>query len=290
MFGVYGACKVSGVPLVWTLHGADPSPYESHLTVRRRAIRSASKLIARERLAHFVAVSDFTSGCFLRILGSEHLDRLITIPNGFSALPALLALPPPQRTGPLKIGFVGRLEQLKGIFDLPAIALELQRRGVTYTFLIFGNGSMEAELKARFHEAGVSPAAVRFMGYEADPSRIYSQFSVMLHLSPADWLPTTTLESLAAGRPVVAYNAGGLPEIVRHGETGLLCPVGAVNEIADCLIDLHSAPSRAQSMGEKGRQVAARRFSVERMTSDYLELFSRILQTQRSVDNVLSAL
>jgi len=281
MFGVYGACRVSGVPLVWTWHGADPSAYVSP-SVKTRAIRSMLRFLADDPLVHFVAVSNFTKSCFQQILGRDRVTRLLTIPNGLSAIPALLQLPPPEFSGALKIGFVGRLEEIKGIFDLPVVARELARRGIAYRLLVFGDGSMEKELRARLAGPGIDPLAISFRGYEPDLGRIYSAFDVFLQLAPNEWLGLTNIEALAAARPVVGYNSGGTPEVVRDGHHGCLCAPGDTSGIVERLVQLYRDPETAKGLGQNGRAWARKGFSLERMTSDYLELFSRIQQTQRS--------
>jgi glycosyltransferase involved in cell wall biosynthesis len=189
----------------------------------------------------------------------------------------LLGLPLPDFGGPLRIGFVGRLEEIKGIFDLPAIALGLRQRGVVFTLLIYGDGSMDQKLKEAFAQSGLVDGTVRFMGYEPDAAKLYSNVQVTLHLSRKDWLPSTIIESMAAGRPVIAYNAGGVPEIVEHNQTGILCAPGAREEIVDRLEDICRNQEFIRSVADRGRASMSPRFTVERMVREYVELFTRIL-------------
>jgi glycosyltransferase involved in cell wall biosynthesis len=72
------------------------------------------------------------------------------------------------------------------------------------------------------------------------------------------------LEAMAAGRPVVARRAGALPEIVRHGTTGLLLDGEDARHVAGALGALLAAPDTAQAMGAAGRQLAQEAFSPER--------------------------
>jgi glycosyltransferase involved in cell wall biosynthesis len=203
--------------------------------------------------------------------------QLVTILNGIATLPALLALPTRDYRGPLQIGFVGRLEEIKGIFDLPAIALGLRRRGVAFTLLIYGDGVMEQKLREAFAQAGSEDTLVRFMGYESDVTKIYSSLDVMLHLSTKDWLPSTVIETTAAGCPVVAYNAGGIPEIIKDGQTGILCKPGVTEEIVDRLEDVSKNREFISVLATRGRASMSSQFTVERMVKEYVELFSRML-------------
>jgi len=277
MFGVYGACRMAGIPLIWTAHGVDMSKYEARVTLKARAIRAAFRFLAKDRRGCFVGVSQFTSRTFLPMFQPAQPAHLVTILNGISSLPALLALPAPDYRGPLHIGFVGRLEEIKGIFDLPSIALGLRRRGVAFTLLIYGDGGMDQKLREGFAHAGFDDTLVRFMGYESVVTKIYSGLHVTLHLSRKDWFPSTVIESTAAGRPVIAYDAGGVPEIVKDGQTGILCRPGATKEIVDRLVEVGKNHDILTSMATQGKASMASQFTVARMVKDYVQLFYRML-------------
>jgi glycosyltransferase involved in cell wall biosynthesis len=281
MFGVYGACRMAGIPLVWTAHGVDMSKYEGRVTLKARAIRATLRSMAKDQRVCFVGVSEFTSRTFLPMFQPTQPPQLVTILQRIPSLPALLALPAPDYRGPLQIGSVGRLEEIKGIFDLPAIALQLRQLGVAFTLLIYGDGVMEHKLREAFARAGFDDTLVRFMGYESDVTKIYSSFHVMLHLSRKDWLPATVVESTAAGRPVIAYNAGGVPEIVEDGQTGILCRPGVTEEIVDRLEEACKNHDFLASLAAQGRASIASRFTVQRMVEEYVELFSRLLSLCR---------
>jgi glycosyltransferase involved in cell wall biosynthesis len=169
------------------------------------------------------------------------------------------------------------LEEIKGILDLPFIALELRRRGVPFTLLIYGDGVMAQKLREAFARAGFDDTLVRFMGYESDVTKIYSSLHVTLHLSRKDWFPSTVIESTAAGRPVIAYDAGGVPEIIKDGQTGILCRPGVTEEIVDRLAEMGKNHDLLRSMAIQGRVSMASQFTVERMVREYVELFSRML-------------
>jgi glycosyltransferase involved in cell wall biosynthesis len=277
MFGVYGACRIAGIPLVWTAHGVDMSKYEGRVTLKARAIRATFRSLAKDRRGCFVGVSKFTSRTFRPMFQPAQSAQVVTILNGLSSLPALLALPAPDYRGPLQVGFVGRLEEIKGVLDLPAIALGLRRRGVAFTLLIYGDGVMDQKLREAFAHAGFDDTHVRFMGYESDVTKIYSSLHVMLHLSRKDWFPSTVIESTAAGRPVIAYDAGGVPEIVKDGQTGILCRPGVTEEIVDRLAEVGKNHDLLTSMAIQGKASMASQFTVERMVKEYVELFSRML-------------
>lgn len=268
MFGVYLAARLAGVPLFWTFHGADAPAYRRRL--RFRLIARLYSLLARDPSLHLVGVSEFVSQNLRVLFGGG--ARVSTVWNGLAGLDRLLALPPPQPANQLRIGFVGRLERLKGVWDLPAIALLLRRRGVPFQLTVLGSGSQQQLLESAFRAAGFSSAQVVFAGYRPDPLPIYSALDVTVQLSPREWLGSTIIESCAAARPVVAYASGGNLEILSAG-SGRLVPVSDVAAVAAALDRFWRRPGELAQVGRRARTMVAARFACQRMVRDYLELF-----------------
>jgi glycosyltransferase involved in cell wall biosynthesis len=86
---------------------------------------------------------------------------------------------------------------------------------------------------------------------------------------------------MACGLPVVATTAGGLPEIVDHGRTGLLVSPGDSEALAWALHELLAYPDRRRGMGEAGRRVAVERFGLERMLDETADLYRELLARRR---------
>jgi glycosyltransferase involved in cell wall biosynthesis len=85
------------------------------------------------------------------------------------------------------------------------------------------------------------------------------------------------LEAMACGAPVVASNAGGIPEVVAHGETGYLFDVGAVQDMAEGSIEILTDPAKKRAFAEAGRRVAIERFSAASVVPMYERLYERVL-------------
>ncbi|MBI2114383.1 MAG: glycosyltransferase [candidate division NC10 bacterium] len=96
--------------------------------------------------------------------------------------------------------------------------------------------------------------------------------------STREGIPLALLEAMAASLPVVATEVGGIPEVVRHDETGLLVPSGDPAALANAVVRLFQDPTRANAMGERGRARYLERFTVERLVREvealYLTLWS----------------
>jgi glycosyltransferase involved in cell wall biosynthesis len=274
MFGVYLAARRAGVPLFWTFHGADAPAYRRRL--RFRLIARLYSLLGRDGNLRLVGVSGFVSQNLRALFGAR--ARISTVLNGFAGLDSLLSLPPPHIADKLRIGFVGRLERLKGVWDLPLIALLLRRRGVPFQLTVFGGGSQQELLASAFRAAGFGDAQVVLAGYEPDPLRIYSAVDGTVQLCPREWLGSTIIESCAAARPVVAYAAGGNLEILRDGG-GCLVPVCDVEAVAAALERWWRHPEELARAGQRARTMAAARFASQRMVREYVEMFRQGLST-----------
>lgn len=100
--------------------------------------------------------------------------------------------------------------------------------------------------------------------------------AVDLYVLPtlADNLPYTILEAMGCGLPIVATNVGGIPEQIVHGETGLLVPAGNPVELAGAILTMLSDPETARIMGQRGRERAESKFSMEGFVAAYEALLS----------------
>jgi glycosyltransferase involved in cell wall biosynthesis len=85
------------------------------------------------------------------------------------------------------------------------------------------------------------------------------------------------LEAMACKVPSIATRVGGVPELIDDGETGLLYPVGAVNDMASGALDLLTNPDRLQTMRDAGRKAAQKRFCTTLVIPQYVEFYESLL-------------
>ncbi len=156
----------------------------------------------------------------------------------------------------------GRLSPEKGHrFLVEAIAL---MRGVSENvcFLFCGDGVCRYDLERQADHLGVGWRC-RFAGFRHDIEKIFRAMDIMALPSLTEGLPNVVLEAFACGKPVVATAVGGVPEIVVHGENGLLVPPGRPDLIADALTQLLADPQRMFSMGRQGYRKVKDEFSFD---------------------------
>ncbi len=126
----------------------------------------------------------------------------------------------------------------------------------------------------------VGRAQVRFVPFQEAPAAVcayYHAADVYLHAARADTFPTTILEALACGLPVVATSVGGIPEQIEDGVTGYLTPPSDATAMANCARKLLSDQELRQRLGRQAAEQARRRFDVNRMVEEYIEWYQEIL-------------
>jgi glycosyltransferase involved in cell wall biosynthesis len=144
--------------------------------------------------------------------------------------------------------------------------------------LVVGAGPEFRRLKTLAGDDGL----VRMLGKRLDVPDILNAADAVCLSSAAEGSPMVLLEAMAAGKPIIATNVGGIPEAVENEKTGVLVPVGDCDAFAAALLRLASNPALAARLGLAGRERQRSRFSVERMVAQYAEVFEEILEAWRS--------
>jgi glycosyltransferase involved in cell wall biosynthesis len=175
---------------------------------------------------------------------------------------------------------VGRFVPKKG-FDvlLDACAL-LAGRGVDLHCRLIGGGGEEGNLRAQAHALGLA-GHVRFDGplpqrevvRAVRESAVFAAPCVVAADGDRDGLPTVLLEAMALGTPCVATDIVGIPELVRHGVTGLLVPPNDAPALADALQRVLDAPAERAALARRARALIERDFDVARNAAELRALF-----------------
>jgi glycosyltransferase involved in cell wall biosynthesis len=110
---------------------------------------------------------------------------------------------------------------------------------------------------------------------------ILNASDVAVSASRWEGFPNNLVEAMAAGKPVIATAVGGVPELVVHGETGVLVPAGDRAELAKAMLLLHGSLETCNSMGRSGRQIALQEFDVRAMARRHEELYRMLLEKRQ---------
>jgi glycosyltransferase involved in cell wall biosynthesis len=124
-------------------------------------------------------------------------------------------------------------------------------------------------------------APVTFTGFLHDPGKVYAIADIVAHTSTApEPFGRVVIEAMIAGRPVVAANAGALPEIVVDSATGILTPPGDDAALAAALVSLLTSETRRAQMGNAARARAETEYSLDKMTRRMEEFYRLTVQSK----------
>jgi glycosyltransferase involved in cell wall biosynthesis len=271
-----------GAPVVTNCHGA-----EFALARRKGWVRPILKeaLIASDRIicnsSHTAAEVRALSGC-----DSEVIPYGTTV----EVKPSRTTRQPNERP---RILFTGRLIQRKGVeYLIRAMPRILQHRDAS--LVITGGGDQRARLEALTDELNLRHA-VEFLGFVDNETldRQYAACDVYVNPSIIDdrgdteGLGVGPIEAFAHGRPVVASAVGGIPDVVKHRETGLLVPEKSPEHLADAILELLADPTYAQELARNGLAYSRERFDwgtiTDAIESVYRDAIGETRQPRRTV-------
>ncbi len=273
------AAAIAGCPIVSTDHWIHDTE-----TGWRSAVRGQLDMLgARAFRGHTVMVSHAQRRVHER-LGRLPTTCVETIPNGVDTrafrpdpaagarLRAALGL---SHAAPVFVN-VAMLRPGKGHADLLAALAVVLQRAPAARLLVVGDGVERAPLEARANALGVG-GAVRFLGVRSDVTAVLAAADVYVHPSLFEALPTSILEAMAVGLPVVATNVGGVPELVADGRTGLLVPPASAHALAGAMLTLLD-PALRTAFGAAGRRWAESEGSAQVWLDRIEALYRRVVR------------
>jgi len=173
-----------------------------------------------------------------------------------------------------------RFAPMKGYEYVVPAAYQIIRKYPDTHMLLIGDGPMLHSLKAQILELGL-PAHFHFAG-QISPTQIHrylAQADLYWHLLPCEGLLRPIIQALATGIPAIAFRVGGIPEVVKDGETGYCVEPEQESEVVKATRKLWDDPAAARRMGETGKARVLEQFAWPRMTDiierEYRELLAR---------------
>ena len=180
------------------------------------------------------------------------------------------------RTDDVVVGFVGRLVAIKNpLLLLRALHLARDQGAHSLKLVVVGGGDLEEDVKREVDRLGLS-ASVHFTGWRRDLAQVYAGLDIVVLCSNNEGTPVSLIEAMAAGCVAVGTAVGGVPDVIRDGETGALVPPNDPNALAAVLVHLAGAPVVRQALGEAGR-VAVGIYDRRRLLADTEALYSECL-------------
>jgi L-malate glycosyltransferase len=175
------------------------------------------------------------------------------------------------------VGNVAALVPHKGQRHLVEAAALVVREVPDVRFVIAGEGELRESLQHQIRSHGLEKHVI-LAGFRPDVLSLHKAFDIFVMSSMMEGLGTSLLDAMACGKPVVATRAGGMPEVVSDGESGILVPPRDDRALADAIVRLLKEPTLRERMGAAGMSLANTRFSAERMVAETLDVYADVVR------------
>ncbi len=219
---------------------------------------------AAARTDCFVAVSEYVR----RVLADAApglAARMTVVRNGVDTS---YFSPRERGAGDFCFGVVCRLTGWKRV-HLAVEAAALSGTGL----VVIGDGEERGRLETLARQRG---ARVRFVGFQADPRALVAGCDAILSTADSEPLGLSVLEALAMGRPVIAFAAGGIPEIVEDQVTGILVSEATAAALARVMDRARGDRTSLEKMGATGRRFVVEHCSIDRMCQGYAAAYDAV--------------
>ena len=265
------------IPIIFTVHGfhGEMKAFDYWLCARF-CNRFATKVIAVAKAEEKILLERGIRGGLIQ-----------TILNGVPDPRQLkFDTPEPLRKLPLEhltlVGVIARLETTKGIHFLIEAFAKIAPQFSKLHLVIVGTGGKEQELKEQTAKLGLS-GRINFTGYQRNVHDYLAHFQVLVIPSLHEAHPLVLMEGMSHGKPIIATAVGGIPEVIKNGENGLLVSPANSEELAMAMAHLLTDPELLTKIGKKGRETYQKEFTVERMLGETKKVYDSLLsQNKRS--------
>lgn len=285
--GILGrmAARMAGVPVV--VHTLHSLVFHEYQKAWQNRVYIALKRLCAPMTDVLISVNDRTAQGALAA-GVGRPEQHVTIFSGMDLDPflsvggrlspdqakALVGIPP----GVPVMGKIARLFPLKGHEQFFDAAARVAAARPDAWFLLVGDGELRESLQARARELGIAERTV-FAGLVPpdDVARHIQAMDVVVHTSLREGIARVIPQALAVGKPVVAFNLDGAPEVVRDGQSGYLVPALDAGRLAARVVELFGDAARRDAMGRAGREFVAAHFGVDLMVERINQVYYRLL-------------
>jgi L-malate glycosyltransferase len=251
-----------------TIVGSDPSyaPLTQYLLSASDAATAVSESLARDTRRHFCPGAD---PCAIEVI-PNFVDTERFAPQA------------PGARARRKHALAVHVSNFRPVKRVPWLVEAFARAtdGTQAELVLVGDGPTRSESCEAARRLGLG-ARVRFLGERDALPELLGPADVFLLSSSEESFGLSALEALACGVPVVATAVGGVPEVIRDGETGLLAPPGDQARFAERIRELLLDPARARAMGAAARADVLARFARDPIVARYEDLYRRVLARSR---------
>lgn len=269
----YWAARMTRIPAVTTLHGwIQNAPKEAFYAAFDRLVLRYYKriiVVSQDLECKLISYGFPREKIFLL---HNAIDGKIPHTRVRSSIHEILGL---DRDTKL-VGSIGRLSQEKGLEDLIRATPRILSQHPKTKILIIGEGPERNKLECMVSNKGMRED-ILFLGFVSNMDELYQDIDLVVLSSYTEGLPKVLLEALRHGKPVVATNVGGVPEIILPGQTGVLVAPHSPEALARAICDLLHDPVKARYLGERGMELIRKCFSLKTRTRKLEDLYQSVI-------------
>ena len=259
----------TGVPYVISLRGGDVPGLVPSIDWIHRILAPVRQAVLRNA----IAVVANAKGLQQLSCASDPIPVQV-IPNGVDTVTFFPAAAT-REDGAFRVLAVGRLQDQKNnAFAMRSLAASRARISQRLEYHIVGDGPLRSDLLKQAEDLGLGEQVVwhGWVPRERLPG-IYRSCDCLLHPTLYEGMPNVVLEAMAMGLPVIASNVSGNDDLVRHGQTGLICALGDEAEFSNALTKLAGDPRLCERLGSRARRIAETEYNWEVVAKRYLDIF-----------------
>jgi len=184
-----------------------------------------------------------------------------------------------EHDGIITVCFAARLLRDKGVYEFISAAKLLKKKGVKTKFILAGDLDFEnpSGLKISDLNKIKKDRYVKVLGYQKDIAKLYAKSHIICLPSYREGLPKSLIEAAAASRAIVTTDVPGCRDAIIPNKTGLLVPIKDEKALADAIQWLIENPKERINMGKKGRVLAEKEFSIQKIVENHLEIYQQLI-------------
>ncbi len=264
VYAAYARSVLSGTPYVITRRVNNP--IRNHWFAHRAYARAACVAAVAPQVAEIVRAYDPSIVVSVVHSGSSGLPVDATTVEVIRS----------EFAGKFLVGHVGALDNAqKGQEFIIAVARQIERSEPNVHFVLVGGGADEAMLKA--NAAGLRN--LTFTGFKNNVGDYLAAFDLFILPSNREGVGSILFDAMELGLPVIASRVGGVPDVVHHGDNGVLIDPASADQLRDAILRLRDDPELRRAYGARGRELA-KQFTGEAMWHKYLSLYESVLGTR----------
>lgn len=258
--------------IVTTLHGTDITVLGQDVTLKDLIALAINKsdavtAVSADLIRQTREALDITRDIDLTY---NFIDKRVYYPREVSTLRSEFAAP-----GEKILMHISNFRPVKRVPDVIDV-FDRVNKAMPSKLLLVGEGPDMPKVQSRIRELGIEDR-VHFLGKQDEIAQVISLADILLLPSEKESFGLVALEAMACGVPTVGSEAGGIPELVLHGVTGYLAPIGDTTAMAEYALTLLSDPAKKESMRAACLERAHTQFCDQKITHEYEEIYYRVL-------------